>query len=833
MDERRLPERRPTIVPGIGAEKGVDYLVMEFLEGETLQDRLARGALPLREALELGTQIAEAIDAAHRQGVVHRDLKPGNVMLTRDGARVLDFGLAKGLEISSVDASTQTPTVTQPLTAEGSIIGTLQYMAPEQLEGREADARSDIWGLGVVLYEMATGEAPFEGESQASLIASIMTGRTKPLAELQPVVPARLDWVIGRCLDKDPEWRWQSARDVALELGALGEASEAAAVEAESAVVARASRPVATALVGALALALGVLVGFVLPRPTEDAVDAAGALWTATTLDVPADGGAVLSPDGRTVVFTQTQDGSRSLYRRSLDSLLVQPIPGLDDAGAAGVGQSAFFSPDGSQLALVDAGRSMRSVPIVGGGTTTLAQNVAGAMLWGADGYIYFAPLLPGFGANPEATQAWRIDANGGEAQQMAAGIPTALLPGGQTMLATLRTDREEGFWSDVLAVDVATGEQRVLAAGALGQYLDPGFVVFYRDGALWAVPIDLASGELEAPPRQIESAVARQAGAPVDIGHFSLARSGDLLYKQGAADDLARLVLVSRDGRDIETVAPEKKAFSVPSPSLDGRQISVQVTVGISTEQWTLDLDTGSWSRPSQSGSTSVAQWLPPDGREIVFLTDRDTGNVQVYVQPADRSGPAERLLPSEYEQSWLDISPDGRWFLLFNFDTPGFFAFDRQTGDTRPIVEDGAILAADFHPDGDWIVYSQRVAASVDIWLAPFPGPGEPRQLSFEGGQEPRFSPDGDEIFYRSPTHIQAMPIEKNGTNLVTSRAQPLFEDRFRFAINPGIQNFYPTPDGRFVMVQEAESQEARVILVQNWRAKVLAAFPEHSEQ
>ncbi len=812
----------------IGSEDGVDYLVMEYLEGETLEDRLRRGALPLDEVATIGSQIAEAIDAAHRQGVVHRDLKPGNVMLTREGAKVLDFGLAKGVQVGALSGSTQTPTITQPLTSEGSILGTLQYMAPEQLEGKEADTRSDIWGLGAVLYEMASGARPFEGTSQASLIASIMTGRVRALSELQPLAPARFDWVIERCLDKDPDRRWQSARDVALELGGLDQGTETAAPTGGTAD--RALRPRVAALAGGLVLLVGMVIGFAFPRGSNvPAVEGGAEVWTVTTLDIAADEGlATISPDGRTLVFPQQQAGGGSiLARRSLDSLFPQPISGTEGAGGF-----AFFSPDGGNLVFVDSSGKLKTVAVEGGGATTIAENVFSPGPWGEDGSIYYTHVPSR--TNPNEAEIWRVAVTGGEPERIGDGMATALLPGGQTLLATLPQDRREGFWADLVAVDLGTGEGRVLTQGAAATYVEPGLMAFYRSGALWAAPIDSVTGELAAPPRQVETEVARVPGIPVDIGRFDVQKSGDLVYVRGQVSNQSRLVWVNRGGGEVEPVAPEIKAFAVPRPSLDGHRISVHSrnSAGDGNEQWALDLATGSWSRPAQTGSTSVATEIPPDGKEIFFVANRVDDYAQVFFQPADRSAPAQRLLPSEQAQSYFGVSADGRWVLLYHFFEEGFVALDRSSGEVRSVVDDSVFVrSGGFHPDGDWIAYAgfDPVDAMSQLWLIPFPGPGEPRQLTFEGGQEAAWSSSGDEIFYRGPTHMMTIPIEKKGSELVIGRPETLFEDRFRRGPNLGIINYGVHPDGRFLMVEAAEDQEEKVILVQNWRAKVLEMFSE----
>jgi hypothetical protein len=377
-----------------------------------------------------------------------------------------------------------------------------------------------------------------------------------------------------------------------------------------------------------------------------------------------------------------------------------------------------------------------------------------------------------------------------------------------------------------VTAVDVASGKSRFLVTGSDAKYLDSGFLVFYRNGVLWAAPFDASTGELLAPARSIEEVAV--APGEYDFSSFDVSRSGNLVYEARRETGLGRVVWVGRDGT-IEPVAPEIKNFELPIPSPDGRQVSVQVRAGAEAfEQWILDLKTGSWSRPAQSGSTTAAQWVPPDGREILFQSVRE-GRAQVFVQPADRSAPPRRLWPSERDHVWLGTSADGQQVMLMAFDAPGFFVLDRRSGEVSPVIGDGLVRAADFHRDGDWIVYARIDAGGSNLWLAPFPGPGEPRQITFDGGEEqPRWSIAADEIYYRSPTHVMAIPVEKSGGALVTGRSRPLFEDRFRHQWFRGYVNYVPHPNGRLLMIENVEDSQS-IVVVLNWQAKVAQAFAQ----
>jgi hypothetical protein len=810
----------------IGAEEGVDFLVMEYLEGETLDDRLTRGALSLDQVITIGGQIAEAVAAAHGAGVIHRDLKPGNVMLTRDGAKVLDFGLAKGQESQAAGVGTDSPTVTQPLTTAGSLVGTLLYMAPEQLEGKGADARSDVWALGAMLYQMVTGARPFTGGSHANVMAAILTAPPRAVSELQPSTPARLVWLIERCLEKSPERRWQSARDLALELGSVAEVSES---ERQGESGGRRRRWIAPAVGVAAGLVAGLGIGLL----AFGAKGGGGAderqVWTTTLLDSTDPRRATFenftfTGDGRSVIVEKIEAGEARTYRRSLDSLQTLPVP-------AGLRQPWKLSPDGRMMAIVDARQTLRTMPSEGGEPgPALAQRAHVVGAWGEDGYIYYWGDDPASSASsaggPWRPNTWRVRVAGGQPELVAAGFPSDLLPGGRILLTTVINDQPE-FWGAVTAVDLKTGASRILAPGTNATYLDPGFLMFCRNGALWAAPVDPSTGEFIAPARSFEEVATNPR--PYDMCRFDLSRSGNLAYEARRETGLSRLVWVSRDGT-VDPVADEVKAFGVPVPSPDGRQLSVTVNVATGIEQWNLDLASRAWSRPEQSGSTTALKWIPPGNREFLFVSDRIEGRFQVFLQRADRSAPPERLWPSESAQAWLDVSPDGQQVILVDFGNPkGLVLLDRTSGKVRTIVEDGTVYSAAFHPAGHWIVFA-RIDASRDsnLWLVPYPGPGEPRQITFDGGEEPRWSIAGDEIYYRGRTHVMPIPVEQADGALVTGRPQSLFEDRFRRNLLRGIQNYAPHPNGRLLMI-ESEESESSLVLVENWRAKVAQAFAQ----
>ncbi len=809
-------------------EGDTGFLVMELVEGETLADRIAHGPIPVDEAIPLFLQIAEGLEAAHEKGVIHRDLKPANIKVTDDGnVKILDFGLAKAMAPATGPESdpSESPTLTQAATLGGQILGTAAYMSPEQAKGKEVDRRADVWAFGVCLYETLTGSRAFRGDDAADTLAAVLRAEID-WGKLPPATPRAIRRLLRRCLTKDPRERLHDIADVRIEIrGVLDQPDIDAPAGGEAAPARRQVSAVLGGAVALIALVVGLVFGIVMFRDGSDGSDGTvpDDTWTVTALDLEAapDQPFVLSPDGRMVVFRRREEAETSLYRRSLDSLVVERISGSDGA------LFPIISPDGQQLAFVDAGGSLKTLPVGGGGANVLVEGIRVDGVWGRDGFLYYSL---GIGSST-SLELWRIPADGGVSEQVGHGIGTALLPGERVALAHLRYERQEGFWSDVRAVDLETGQERVLVPGAQPFYLDPGFLVFYREGGLWVAPIDPETADLLGPARQVETGVAPVPGIGVDVGRFALADSGDLLYVLGSRSG-ARLVWVSRDGLDIEEVAPERKPFALPRYSLDWRRIAVPARNARGDyEQWMLDLGTGSWTRPTQEGNrNSVAMWVPPDGQEIVFMSDRFEGRFQIYIQPDDRTAPAERLVPSEHEQAPLDFSPDGRYMLYTNFDFPGLWVFDRESGESETLLEGNVVRAARFHPAGRWIAYSMVVQGEENVWIRPFPGPGEPRQLTSDGGQEASFSPEGSEILYRSPTHMMTIPVEISGEDLVTRRPEPLFEDDYlRLRGRLRFQNYAVHPDGRFLMIQAAEDEEERLVLVQNWRAKVLEMFSE----
>ncbi len=631
----------------IGHQDGTDYLVMEYLEGETLTQRLAKGPLPRDQTLRLATEIAGALDAAHRKGVTHRDLKPGNVMLTKSGAKLLDFGLAKlRHDVRPASGSSQLATLTEAITQHGTILGTPQYMAPEQLEGKEAYARTDIFAFGAVVYEMATGKKPFEGKSQASVIAAILERDPPPIASFQPMSPLALDRIVKKCLAKDPEKRWQAASDVCdalhwiSEEGVSGIATSPAPRTGRRWVLVSALACILAAAVAAIAV---WLLKPAAPKPvTRFAMSLPPSQVLARVRPAIA-----ISPDGTRLAYAAGQ-----LYLRAMDGLEARAIPGTEGA------RNPFFSPDGQWLGFY-AGGKLKKVALSGGEPVTLGDVAAAAAFgatWSSHGMIAFAGALTSpiqqvsdTGGNPQPLT--RLET--GEIRH----ILPEFSPDGVSLLFTMPTGGGSG---KVAVQSLKTGERRILLeAGFQPRYAPSGHIVYQQGANLMAAPFDL---------RRL---AVTGAAVPVIEGvlplQYSFSSTGSLVYVPGFLQAAQlRLVWVDRRGTEQPVPAPPH-GYVMPRVSPDGQRVAATIAEADS-QIWLYDLGRDTLTRLTFEGSANADPLWTPDGKRITF---KGTAN-RLFWQPADGSGAAEALTsgplsPNDIPSSW---SPDGHG-LAFTQDT------------------------------------------------------------------------------------------------------------------------------------------------------------------
>lgn len=754
----------------IGFDGGTHFLVMEYLEGETLAARIARGPINLSDTVAIALAMATALDRAHRQGIVHRDLKPSNVMLTPSGAKLLDFGLAKLSE-------GKTP-ANRELSAPGAVPGTLQYMAPEQLEGAEADARSDLFALGVIIHEMVTGKKVFEGKSRVLLMSAIATLQPPPLATVDPATPPELEHIVSTCLAKDPSDRWQSARDVLAELQAVAEGSTdadgAGSMAATTGTHSRFSRAAAGA---ALLMAVGISVPaflflrggapppevrFRIPIQTTDQPStanvggvAAGALFGLASFAV--------SPDGGALAFTarQTTNEALTVYVRQMGSVVPQAL-----TGAAQSASQLFWSPDGKSIGFVANGK-LKKVAVTGGTPQDLcdAPDFKGGS-WNKDGVIIFG----------SAKGIFRVPAEGGTPQPVtsveapeAGHFWPAFLPDGKHFLYTgWSTDAEKrSIYAGALN---AKDRTTILAVESNALYSDTGHLLFHRGKAVYAQPFDPGSLTLSGEPVRVADEMTFEDAD--GRGHFSASLSGGVLAyfdNRGAGGNVGRqaetgewhLAWASRSGQVTETPGPNAVYRGV-EVSPDTKRIAVHRHEPAGGDIWIVE-PTGSDTRltfdASQHNSSPI--WSP-DGRDIVFASLR-SGKTGLYMKRSDGSSTDELLFESELPKAPMSWAPDGK-SIVFWVDDPktksDLWLLTLADKKAAPLISSPFNEThAQISPDGKWIAYtSNSVGNRREIHVQPFPTGSGHWQVSNGGGDWPRWKADGKELYYHSIGPVQS---------------------------------------------------------------------------
>jgi serine/threonine protein kinase/Tol biopolymer transport system component len=792
----------------LGRHEDSDYLVMEYLQGETLADRIAKGPLPPREVVRIGLGIASALEAAHRQGIVHRDLKPGNVMLTKSGVKLLDFGLAKLSAASSSPTETTMAagaTEQKPLTEQGAILGTFQYMAPEQLEGHPADARTDIFALGTILYEMATGRRAFQGSTKASLIAAIIDREPPPMAELQPLTPPALERVVRACLAKDPDERIQTAHDVGLQLRWISEASSSA-IEPVSVRRRKHLAPWLTAAVLALAaITLGTMWWRERVKPPPP-----------FSLSVVAPrgyeiGGVSLSPDGRRLALTYVhrETGDSSIWLREVsDGSERQLVP---------KGIAPFWSPDGRWVGFVIQNDRILRVRVEGGQPeTVLRTTTQGPMAWGEDGTILFCP---GWG-----TGLFRVPASGGEAKPVTRLDPARsesvhvvprFLPGGQRFLFVVHTTSEKRneIWAGSLA---GAKPVRVTEADALIGYARP-YLLTVRDGAAYAQRFDAKSLELSGEPQRVVDNVAFfESDAQAAV---TLSDNGILGY--GSHESLRSSLNVYERNGTLVTSLWQDENIGAPSLSADEKTLLVSKfdpTKG-ARDLHAIDLTRKIATRLTRGLANYSSPAISPDGQSVTFHSDR-LGIYDMYVMSID--GSSDRLLWKDKRDKFTGRwSPDGRLILATRFDA-------ETAADIWAVPSDGGkpmpILATEqregdpvFSPDGKWMAFLIQ-AESEELYVRPFPN-GRAHRVSTDGGGTAAWARDGREVLWVSQGRLTSATLDLSGPVPEIGAPRELF--RLPRILSAPIL----LKDGRVaLLVPAADQGTARPVhLTTAWRAKM----------
>jgi serine/threonine protein kinase len=807
----------------IGHQDGTDFLVLEYLEGETLAERLKKGPLPIAQVLRYAIEISDALDKAHRKGVTHRDLKPSNIMLTRSGTKLLDFGLAK-LQQEETPGSllSRMSTAGDELTAQGTIIGTLQYMAPEQLEGKGADARTDIFAFGLMVYEMATGKKAFEGKSQASLIAKILETEPAPISLLQPMTPPALDHLVRRCLAKDPDERWQSARDVSEQLKWISETRSQAAVAVASVSRSPERRRTGLAWVAATAaLVIAAIAASALylrrtPSPETHAIRfTVGPPENGSFF--PAPNFLTISPDGTKLAFVaaEASSGKQQLWVRGLDSATAQPLPGTENP------TQPFWSADSRFLGF-NADGKLKKIAVSGGPALTLAEKPPSGGTWNGEDVILFGggAIYRVSAAGGAATPVTTLDTSRGEV----AHFWPYFLPDGKHFLYLAYCSNPE---KNAIFVGSLGSKDRKLLLNATSNpvYVPPGYLLFDRQGTLMAEPFDAVRLELTGEAVPIAEGV--QFNATGGRTAFAASNNSVLAYRGGEQASALTMVWVSRNGTEQRLAAPPH-SYTMPRVSPDGRRVAAGIEEADS-QIWLYDLGRETLTRLTFDGTGNIDPIWTPDSKRIVF---KGKGQ-RLFWQPADGSGPAEELTRSELSTDNVpgSFSPDGQ-VLTFMELSPGFEIFTLPLADGKPqpfIRSPSNGTAPRFSADGHFIAYASNESGRSEIYVRPYPGPGGKWQISTDGGGEPVWNPKGRELFYRSGNKMMAVDVTTQET-FSAGNPKMLFEGLY-VPTPRSFQDYDVSPDGqRFLMLKAAGQGQVspQINVVVNWTEELKQVPP-----
>jgi serine/threonine protein kinase/Tol biopolymer transport system component len=807
----------------IGSQDGTEYIVMELLDGESLDDRLLGSPLPLKQALEIGIQIADALEQAHCSGILHRDLKPGNIMLTKSGAKLLDFGLAKPTQAVAAVASGSMETMSKPMTGEGKIVGTLPYLAPEQIHGHEPDARSDIFALGAVLYEMVTGKRAFAGKSSISVMSAILEKDPEPIHGSQPIAPPALDFVIGSCLAKAPDDRIQTAHDVKLQLkwiqGSLSQQATTAAPHPQ-----RERWLWIAALLIALA-ALSVVYWRNAPPTTP-------TTWSyilpaeKTNLDYFA-GPVALSHDGRRLLFVGTGADSRNLvWVRSLDSADVRALPGTEGASYP------FWSGDDRSVAFF-AGGKLKTVDAGGGPVVTIcdAPGARGGT-WNQSGVILFSSTWSGI---------YRVSSSGGNPVEITKTDPSNrelshrwpyFLPDGNHFIYLAANFAGGSIeMASVYLASLDSRERKLLFHARSNVSYTSGHLLYVRDRMLMAHAFDDKKLEIRGQPFPVAEQV--QYDELTWRGVFS-ASSGNLMFQGGNNGAISRLVIFDRAGRELRTIGPPADMFS-HRISPDGQRLAVAVLDAsvANYKLWVYDIFRDKEMRLTLGPERHPTPVWSPDGKFIAFSSNKN-GPYDIFDKRSNGTGTDELVLESNVSKYVTDWSGDNR-YIAFSSTSPGRSRSEIWIlplfGERKPYIfvhGDFNAGEARFSPDGHWLAYASDESGRTEVYIIPFPSGGSKWQVSVAGGSSPRWRRDGKELFYMAAdSGLMAAQVDSAGAGLQVTAVLPLFHlvlrtgpSRFDLSPTSGQISFDTSPDGKwFVVNSPPPGSPPPLSLVTNW--------------
>ncbi|MBZ5620357.1 MAG: protein kinase [Acidobacteriia bacterium] len=801
----------------VGNQDGCAYLVMEYVEGETLAKLLSRGPLPIGKVLEYGAQIVDALDRAHRQGVIHRDLKPGNIMITKAGAKLLDFGLAKIR--SSAGFASRTIDRTHTLTAQGPLLGTCQYLAPELLEGKEADARCDIFAFGAVLYEMITGCRAFQGNTEAITIANILARDPPPIPAMPESTGSRLpalEHLVRTCLTKDREERRQTAHDLLLELQWLAESEDSQLEIRPPRTAPRATRAWVIAGV-ALLLAL-VVAGWILQRrPYQEPRFMKVSILPPEHASFVGSSLPALSPDGRRLAFAATSEGKTQLWVRDLDSLSAWPVAGTESA------YNPFWSPQNDAVAFFSGGK-LKKVNLRGGPAVVLCDAMLGrGGSWSRNGTIVFAPStsdvlyrVASVGGSPAPVTS--LDGSLGEVSHRWPWF----LPDGRHFLYTGRSS--DPTKTAIYAADLESKErQRLRTVSSNAVYSPPGFLLFVRERTLMAEAFDAGRLRTSGEPFPIAGQVDSITGNVQ--GSFTASETGVVAHYSGDAALNSQLTWYDRRGTKLGAIG-EPGTYVKPAISPDGATLAVDRLDPQSGtyDVWLYDLARGTPSRltfdPRQDG---YPVWSP-DGSHIAFGSNR-SGHFDLYQKSVGTSGKEELLVASPADKFPSDWSRDGRYLIYYQIDPKT--KYDLWVlplgGDGKPfplLASEFNEHRADLSPDGRWLAYTSDETSRDEIYVQSFPALGSKWKISVNGGTRPVWSRDGKELFYIASDRKLMVAAVRAGDRFETGTPRPLFE------VRQSVTRFFDvSPDGRrFLLIDPLpEPVTPPVTLLVNWTAAI----------
>ncbi|MFZ0815079.1 MAG: protein kinase [Candidatus Sulfotelmatobacter sp.] len=823
----------------IGTQDGTNFLVMEYLEGQTLAERLAKGPLPIEQVLKIGTEIAQALEKAHQHGIIHRDLKPANIMLTKAGAKLMDFGLAKpkiSIASKAVEAFTpSTPTMNlasltaavSPLTQKGSIVGTFQYMAPELLQGAEADARSDLFSFGCVLYEMITGRRAFEGKSQLSVFSSILEKDPEPISASQPLAPPMLDRVVRACLVKDPADRMQSAHDLAMDLRWVAESTTAEA-SSESEKTSRQLKKSWAAVAAALLLAfiaLAAFAGYRWAKSSENLVSLHAEIPPPDkfSLDTTGDAGGmpVLSPQGDKLAFVAHSGEAKMLWVRPLSSDTALPLEGTQNA------MHPFWSPDGRYVGFFANGK-LAKIAATGGPVTVLADapNSRGGS-WSANDVIVFAPDFLG--------SLMKVSAQGGAVEPATLIEKTKhdthrwpwFLPDGKhfLFLATSHTGSDPKVNGIYFGSVDNTEIRQIVTSDSAAQYAS-GYLLYRANTALVAQPFDPQSGTLSGSAVPLFNNLRDDVGVWRSI--FAVSQNGLMVYQLGnAAFARTSLVWFDRSGKALANYDPDESTIIDVRLSPDNKRVAFASGTGI----WTLDLERKTKTRITFDQQIVQEPTWSPDGKTIMFSarTARGGGNVEIRSKAADGSGAEKTLIAEQNNYHYPAWSPDGKYLTYVWGEGEKMVSLwiVPVAGNTKPaaIVQPPSpqsnINSYRVSPDSRWVAYVSDESGVQEIYITSFPEGKGKWKVSSNGGAYPAWRADGKELFYQNITNdFFACPVAVKGSEIEVGTPLRLFN-----TTSPGIGiSFDVSSDGKRLLVNHAEEEtQAPLQLLTNWPAEL----------